>query len=67
MWLKPNRAEIYFNRQLKQTAKDSIKVKIDAYSLPLTLVNGLMQLTLHRGFNPISTIFPKCLIQSIYY
>ena len=56
MWLKPFRAEICFNRQLKQTAKNSDSIKFFAYSLPFTLVNGLVQLTVNRGFNPIFTI-----------
>jgi len=60
MWQKPCQLEIFLNRQLKQTAKNSVKIEIDAYSLPFTLVNGLLQLASSRGFNPI---LPKCLIQ----
>jgi hypothetical protein len=57
MWLKPLFISFIFNRQLKQTAKNSVTFKIDAYSLPFTLVNGLLQLFVHGwGFNPISTI-----------
>ena len=56
MWLKPYRPVIYFNRQLKQRAKKSITTELDAYLLPFTLVNGLIQSPVNGGFNPICTI-----------
>ena len=41
MWLKPFQSDFIFNRQLKQTAKNSVTMQIYTYSLPFTLVNGL--------------------------
>ncbi len=32
--------KIDFNRQLKQTARNSVTIKNDGYSLQFTLVNG---------------------------
>lgn len=54
MWLKPYGEEICYNRQLKQTAKNSVAIEIDAYSLPFTLVNGLLQLDFIGVLTPSS-------------
>jgi hypothetical protein len=59
MWLKPYSTEAYRIRQLKQTAKKSITIELNAYFLPFTLVNGMMQFPVNGGFNPIFIIISK--------
>lgn len=63
MWLKPFKTKLYFNRQLKQTANISKITRYLGYSLPFTSVNGLMQLSMKRGFNPMYKIIYQWLIQ----